>query len=228
MDLNGFSNLLTAASAAVIESISGSLVVVQSGGRGFGAGIVWDSSGLILTNQHVLQGGRAWRGQTRASQAGSQLQIALADGRVFPAQVVSRDPEIDLALLKIEAGGLPAVPVADSRSLRVGEFVMAIGHPWGQRGMVTAGLISGLGTAQTRGRRGSVEIIRSDVRLAPGNSGGPLVNAAGEVIGLNTMIVGGDLGVAIPIHLVAEFARRNAPGPGKVQPRQQPGSEWVI
>lgn len=213
MNLNGFLNRLTAATAAMIETVSNSLVVVQCGRRGFGAGIIWDSSGLILTNQHVVERG--------------QLQVGLADGRQFPAQVVSRDSEIDLALLKIEAEDLPAAPIADSRSLRVGEFVLAVGHPWGQHGMVTAGLISGLGTAETRGRRGSVEIIRSDVRLAPGNSGGPLVNAAGQVIGLNTMIVGGDLGVAIPIHLVSEFARRNAPGAADFQPRQ-PRSEAVI
>jgi serine protease Do len=206
----------------MIESISNSLVVVQSGQRGFGAGIIWDSSGLILTNQHVVQGDQA-----RISQEHLRLQVGLADGRQFPARIVSRDPEIDLALLKIEAGDLAAAAIADSRSLRVGEFVMAVGHPWGQRGMVTAGLISGLGTAETRGPRGSVEIIRSDVRLAPGNSGGPLVNAAGRVIGLNTMIVGGDLGVAIPIHLVAEFAGRNASGiAGLKQPR--PETEIVI
>ncbi len=222
MELNGFLNTLTAAAAAVIESISTCLVVVQSGRRGFGAGIIWDSSGLILTNQHVVQGN-----PTRIGMSGGRLQVELADGRQLQAQVVSRDPEIDLALLKIEAEDLAAAPIADSRSLRVGEFVMAVGHPWGQRGMVTAGLISGLGTAETRGQRGSVEIIRSDVRLAPGNSGGPLVNAAGQVIGLNTMVVGGDLGVAIPIHLVAEFARRTAPGPVEMHPRRS-RSELII
>jgi serine protease Do len=222
MELNGFSNALTTAAGNVIASISNSLVVVLCGRRGFGAGIIWDSSGLILTNQHVVQGGKS-----RIDLAKNPVQVGLADGRQFPARVVSRDPEIDLALLKIEAGDLTAAPIADTRSLRVGEFVMAVGHPWGQRGMVTAGLISGLGTAETRGQRGSVEIIRTDVRLAPGNSGGPLVNAAGQVIGLNTMIVGGDLGVAIPIHLVAEFARRNAPGTTGAQQRQ-PISEVVI
>ncbi len=224
MKQNGFSNALTAAAAELVESLQNSLVVIQSGRRGFGAGIIWDSSGLILTNQHVAQGGRS-----RISMAGSRLQVSLADGRQFPAQVVGQDPEIDLALLKIEAGDLQAAPLADSRSLRVGEFVMAIGHPWGQRGMVTAGLISGLGKAETRGRRGSVEIIRSDVRLAPGNSGGPLVNAAGQVIGLNTMIVGGDLGVAIPIHLAAEFAAvADQNDPEAEHHAHRPRSEFVV
>jgi len=227
MKQNGFMNALTDATVELIGSVWDSLVVVQSGRHGFGAGIIWDASGLILTNQHVAQGGRR-----RFRPAESRLQIGLADGRKFPAQIVGRDPEIDLALLKIEAEGLPAAPIADSHALRVGEFVMAVGHPWGQRGLVTAGLISGLGRADTRGPRGSVEIIRSDVRLAPGNSGGPLVNAAGQVIGLNTMIVGGDLGVAIPIHLAAEFAAsagitpRESPTPETASPGSR--SEFIV
>jgi serine protease Do len=80
-----------------------------------------------------------------------------------------------------------------------------VGHPWGQRGFVTGGIISSLGEAPTRGPRRSVPIIRSDVTLAPGNSGGPLANAAGGVIGINTLVIGGDLGVAIPSHLVEAF-----------------------
>jgi len=225
MKQNGFPYGLTAATAELIASVEKSLVVIHSGRRGFGAGIIWDASGLILTNQHVVQGGHP-----RFGPADRRLQVELADGRRFPAQVVGRDPEIDLALLKIEADDLHVALIADSHALRVGEFVMAIGHPWGQRGMVTAGLISGLGQAETRGPRGSVEIIRSDARLAPGNSGGPLVNAAGQVIGLNTMIVGGDLGVAIPIHLATEFSAtaglpaRNAPGIASPRGR----SEFVV
>jgi serine protease Do len=90
----------------------------------------------------------------------------------------------------------------------VGQYVLAIGHPWGQRGVVTAGLISGLSKAHTRGPRGEIEIIRSDARLAPGNSGGPLVNAWGAVIGINTLIVGGDQGIALPSHTADEFVNR--------------------
>ena len=222
MKTNGFSNAMATAAAEMIAAVENSLVIVQSGRRGFGAGIIWDASGLILTNQHVIQGGHR-----RFGPVSPQLQVELADGRRFPARILKRDPEIDLALLKIEADQLPAAPLADSHHLRVGELVMAIGHPWGQRGMVTAGLISGLGRAQTRGPRGSVEIIRSDVRLAPGNSGGPLVNAAGEVVGLNTMIVGGDLGVAIPIHLAIEFAA-GAHHPVPPAPAVGPRSEMIV
>jgi serine protease Do len=98
--------------------------------------------------------------------------------------------------------------IADSRILRVGQYVMAIGHPWGERGLVTGGMISGLGTLGADNRRGPVEIIRTDVRLAPGNSGGPLVNVSGAVVGLNTMIVGGDLGVAVPSHVASAFVQQ--------------------
>ena len=222
MKTNGFSNAMATAAAEMIAAVENSLVMVQSGRHGFGAGIIWDASGLILTNQHVVQGGRR-----RFVPVSQQLQVELADGRRFPARILKHDPEIDLALLKIEADQLPAAPLADSHTLRVGELVMAIGHPWGQRGMVTAGLISGLGRAQTRGPRDSVEIIRSDVRLAPGNSGGPLVNAAGQVVGLNTMIVGGDLGVAIPIHLAIEFAAGARP-PLHPAPAVGPRSEMIV
>jgi serine protease Do len=99
----------------------------------------------------------------------------------------------------------PAAPVADSHDLRVGQIALAIGHPWGQIGAASAGVISGLGSVPVRGKRGSVQVIRTDVRLAPGNSGGPLMNAAGGVIGINTMILGGDLGVAIPSNVVNAF-----------------------
>ncbi len=105
----------------------------------------------------------------------------------------------------MEADDLPPALIADSRSLRVGQMVLAVGHPWGQRGVVTAGIISGLSSAQTNGPRRSVPVIRSDVTLAPGNSGGPMVNAVGGVVGINTMIIGGDLGVAIPSQLVSAF-----------------------
>jgi serine protease Do len=127
-----------------------------------------------------------------------------------PSRLVAAEPEIDLAILQAELNGdfnsnLPAAPIADSRSLRVGQIVLAIGHPWGQLAAVSVGILTGLGEAQVHGQRGTVPILRTDVGLAPGNSGGPLMNAAGGVIGINTMIVGGDLGVAIPSQVVESF-----------------------
>lgn len=183
---------------ALTRRVQRSLALIQSGRYGFGAGVIWRRDGLIVTNNHVV------------ARARSRLLVTLDDGRQYPARVAARKPDSDLALLQIDAHDLPAALVADSRSLRIGQLVLAIGHPWGQRGMVTAGIISGLGAAQTRS--GEIPVIRSDVKLAPGNSGGPLVNAAGGVIGINTMIVGGDLGIAVPAHLVEAFVQRSLEG----------------
>jgi len=196
-------NLLAEAASDVVRRVQRSLVVLHNGRHGIGAGVIWSRDGLILTNHHVAASGR--------------LRAALPDGQELPIDVLAQDPEIDLALLRVEAQDLPAALVADSRDLRVGQYVLAVGHPWGQRGVVTAGLISGLSTAHTRGPRGSVDVIRSDVRLAPGNSGGPLVNAAGAVVGINTMIWGGDQGIAIPSHVASAFAE------GAMQPREKSG-----
>ena len=194
---------LTDAAEEVLQRVQRSLVVLHNGRHGVGAGVIWGRNGnagaYILTNYHVVAHGR-------------QVRAALEDGSEIPTRLVATDEEIDLALLQIQAGDLPPAMVADSRSLRVGQLVLAVGHPWGQRGAVTAGLISGLSKAQTRGRRGEVEIIRSDVRLAPGNSGGPLVNAGGAVVGINTMIVGGDQGIAIPSHVAQAFVEQATKG----------------
>ena len=183
--------------SALVERVQRSLVVVRVGKHGVGAGVIWRRDGLIVTNQHVA-GHHSLFGR-------AHLQVTLADGRDFPARLLAQDPEIDLALLQIDDQDSPAAQIADSRSVRVGQLILAVGHPWGQLGFVTAGVVSGLSQAQTRGPRGSVDIIRSDVSLAPGNSGGPLVNAGGGVIGINTMIVGGDLGVAIPTQVINSF-----------------------
>jgi serine protease Do len=192
-DLSG---ALTDATAEIVRRVQRSLVVLHNGRHGIGAGVVWSRNGspgaYILTNNHVVAHGR-------------QVRVALENGAEYPARLVAADEEIDLALLHVEAGDLTPAMIADSRSLRVGQLVLAVGHPWGQRGVVTAGLVSGLSKAQTRGQRGEVEVIRSDVRLAPGNSGGPLVNANGAVVGINTMIVGGDQGIAIPSHVANAF-----------------------
>lgn len=177
--------------ADLVASLTRGLVVIQAKRFGAGAGIVWSKDGLILTNNHVL--GR------------HAPLITFADDRQVEASVLVRDPEVDLALLRIEEHDLEPLPIGDSTRVRVGEMALAIGHPWGQRAAVTAGIISHLSNVQTSGRRGVIPIIRTDARLAPGNSGGPLVNAAGEVIGINTMIVGGDQGVAVLSAVALEF-----------------------
>ena len=206
------SSLLTEELSAAIQRIQRSLVVIRDGrryaSRGMGAGVVWQR-GLVLTNYHVVKHART-------------SGVSLPDGGEFSARLIAAHPAIDLALLQIDDDRTPPAMIADSRILRVGQYVMAIGHPWGERGLVTGGVISGLGALDTGYRRGPVEIIRTDVHLAPGNSGGPLVNMSGAVIGLNTMIVGGDLGVAVPSHVASAFVQRVLAPKGDLQPGEEP------
>ena len=185
-----FSEMINDTLDQAVQRVKRSMLVVRNG-HGAGAGVAWRKGGYVITNKHVIGRGR--------------VQVLLPDGRDVPAHLLASDPEIDLALLQVDAPTLPPALVADSHNLRIGQMVLAVGHPWGQRNLVTAGIISGLSHAQTNGRRGSVPVIRSDVVLAPGNSGGPMVNAVGAVVGINTMIVGGDVGVAIPSQVVNSF-----------------------
>lgn len=190
-----FSASMTNALSELIKHVQRSLVMVHNGRHSVGTGILWRRGGFILTNQHVL--GRKKR-----------VRVTLEDGSEALASVLAREAEIDLVLLQVELPDLPVALIADSRQVKVGQIVLAVGHPWGQRGVVTAGIISGLGSATTRRKGEKLPIFRSDVTLAPGNSGGPLVNTLGGVIGINTMIVGGDLGVAIPSQVAEGFVAR--------------------
>jgi serine protease Do len=183
----------SAEATTLVERTRPSVVQVRSAGRGNGTGVIWRADGAIITNDHVI------------AETGGQVEVLLSDGRRFTAQVVNRAPHLDLALLKIDATDLPAARVANSEAVRVGELVFAIGHPWGQPWVTTAGIISGLGELSAPDGR-KAPYLRSDVRLAPGNSGGPLLNASGEVIGINAMVFGGDLSVAIPSHVAARWA----------------------
>jgi len=175
---------LSSDSSAVrmIEDVQRSVVQVRSSGRGIGAGVLWPGDGLVLTNHHVISGRRR-RGNIR---------VALHDGRTLDADVVKSGRRLDLALLRLEGdhGDLPPAPVGDSDALRVGELVYAIGHPWGRVGAVSAGIVGGVGEVRGQGRSSSTRYVRSDVALAPGNSGGPLLNARGEVVAINAMIFG--------------------------------------
>jgi serine protease Do len=170
------------AGVRMIEDAQRSVVQVRSSGRGIGAGVIWPGDGLVLTNHHVISGRRR-RGNIR---------VALHDGRTLDADVVKSGRDLDLALLRLEGdhGDLPAAPVGDSDALRVGELVYAIGHPLGSVGAVSAGVVGGVGELRGPGRGFSARYVRSDVALAPGNSGGPLLNARGEVVAINAMIFG--------------------------------------
>jgi Trypsin-like serine proteases, typically periplasmic, contain C-terminal PDZ domain len=181
---------------SIVNRVQRSLVLVRNGQMGAGAGIIWRHEGIILTNNHVAGNGR--------------LTVYLKDGSEYPARLVGHDPNIDVAVLQIEAHNLPTALITDTRDLKVGQFVFAVGHPWGQIGYVTMGIISALTSVSTRDNR-EIPIIRTDAALAPGNSGGPLVNAVGGVIGINTMIVGGDQGVAIPSQVANSFLEQLLP-----------------
>jgi serine protease Do len=178
------------AGTRMIEEAQKSVVQVRSGGRGIGAGVIWPGDGLILTNHHVVAGRRRRRDKVR---------LSLRDGRMLDARVVKNDRSLDLALLRLEGKfeDLPVAPVGDSDALRVGELVYAIGHPWGSVGAVSAGIVGGMGELRGPRRGSSARYVRSDVALAPGNSGGPLLNARGEVVAINAMIFG-QMALSIP------------------------------
>lgn len=212
----------TAELVQMIDRAQAGVVQVRTERRGIGSGVIWSANGQIITNHHVVEG--------RAS-----VQVLLTDERQLEATVVASDPSLDLALLKIAAADLPALSAGDSARLRVGELVFAVGHPWGVRGVATAGIVSGLGQTRAPGRQRPAPYVRTDTRLAPGNSGGPLINARGEVVGINSMVFGGDLGIAIPSQVVLEWlsslpARRGHLGAG-VQPvrlRLDPGERGEV
>jgi serine protease Do len=198
--MSSFANVASQEMAVIVEAAKASVVQVLSGGRGIGTGVVWRSNtnlSEIVTNAHVVMGAE------HNHKAG--IRVVTNDGKTFDATVTASNAQLDLAMLKIDVGNLPVAKVADSRELRVGEWVFAIGNPWGNVGVVTSGIVSGTGSIEMRGTDRKATYIRSDVRLAPGNSGGPLLDAEGAVIGINAMIFGGDLSVAIPSHVATEW-----------------------
>jgi serine protease Do len=172
----------------VAEALRRTTVQVSSGGRGFGSGVILSSDGLIVTNAHVVRS--------------SHAQVKLWDGRTLEAVVTSRDLTRDLAAaLLASASGLPTATLADSSKARVGELVLAVGNPLGFVGALSTGIIHAAGSVRGLGMS---SWLQADVQLAPGNSGGPLADAQGRVLGINTMVAGG-LALAIPSNDVARF-----------------------
>jgi serine protease Do len=159
--------------------------------QSLGSGFIISADGYILTNNHVVD-------------KATDIKVSLAGGRIFEAKLIGKSPEIDLALIKVEATGLPTVELGDSDALEVGDWVVAIGNPFGLNQTVTAGIVSAKGRVVGIGPYD--DLIQTDAAINPGNSGGPLFNIRGEVVGINTVIIasGQNLGFAIPITLVKE------------------------
>jgi len=162
--------------------------------QGIGSGVITTKDGYILTNNHVVEGA-------------DEVKVALQDGREFTAKVVGRDPKSDVAVIKIEAKDLPAVPMADSDKVEVGDVVLAVGNPFGIGQTVTTGIVSATGRAHMG--LDYEDFIQTDAAINPGNSGGALVDAEGRLIGINTAILsrsGGNQGIgfAIPVNLARD------------------------
>jgi S1-C subfamily serine protease len=187
--LDAYSNAVT----KVVERVGPSVVRldIRHGGRGLagsGSGVILSPDGLVLTNSHVVQG---------AKRAG----VTLLDGRSLSGRVLGDDPDTDLALIRIdEDATLPPAKLGNSKRLKPGEIAIAIGNPFGFDASVTAGVISALGRS-LRSKNGRMidDVIQTDAALNPGNSGGPLVSSAGEVIGINTAIIGGAQGICFAV-----------------------------
>lgn len=163
--------------------------------QSLGSGVIVDAErGYVLTNNHVID---------RAA----EISVTLQDGRQLSATLVGTDPEVDVAVIRIPAEELTAIPLADSAALRVGDFVLAIGNPFGLQHTVTSGIVSALGRSGL-GIEGFEDFIQTDASINPGNSGGPLVNLRGELVGINTAIIGpagGNVGIgfAIPSNMAS-------------------------
>lgn len=169
--------------------------------QGSGSGFVFDPAGKILTNYHVVQGAHA-------------IEVELSDDRTFMAQVVGADPHTDVAVIAVEAQGLPALALGDSDEIRVGDWVLAIGNPFGLSHTVSAGIISARGRSgqdvKLEDPRAYYSFLQTDASINPGNSGGPLIDLSGRVVGMNTAInpEANSIGFAIPVNMLRELLPR--------------------
>ncbi|HEY8259442.1 MAG TPA: trypsin-like peptidase domain-containing protein [Gemmatimonadales bacterium] len=190
MAITSFAALSALPIAEELEHVAAALrevtVRVRIGGSGEGAGVLWRPDGIVVTNAHVARG-----------RAG---EVRLPDGRTVDATLAARDARLDLAALRIPAGTYPIAAHCEATSLVPGALVLAFGHPLGVPNALSLGVVHHVASDDS----GEPRWIRADIRLSPGNSGGPLADAHGRVVGINTLVAGG-LGYALPLNIVARF-----------------------
>ena len=205
---------LERAQVVTAERVGPAVVSVRTD-QGLGSGVIYDSGGLILTNAHVVQGSRT-------------IAVRLSDGRRLDGRVLGQDVGFDLAVVKVDATGLPAAPLGDSSALKVGQFVVAIGNPYGLDSTVTTGVVSALNRPISEGQQSYAQpMIQTNAAINPGNSGGPLVDLQGNIIGINTLVAAPQgypaqgLGFAVPVDTAKRVAPQLAQS-GKVTQSGQP------
>lgn len=184
-----------AESARLSKQVHASLVRVESGRWGAGAGTIWHAEGLILTNSHVARS--------------RKLRVTLPDGQRAAAQVLARSRDLDLAALTVDLSDLPVIELGDSAALQPGHWVMAFGHPWGVEGAATAGVVIGQGAELPERPAFGGDWLAVGLHYRPGHSGGPLIDSSGRLVGINTVMVGPDVGLAVPVHEVKSFLKHS-------------------
>lgn len=184
--------------ALMIETVRQSLVQIRSDEGSIGAGTIWHSDGLIITNAHVVMDRHRQR----------DLWVTLSNDEDYEAQLLAYDQHADLAALAIDGHDFPTIQIGDSHALKAGQYVMAAGHPWGVVDALTAGIVIGMG-ANLPEQFDDREWLALDMKMRPGHSGGPLVNSAGQLVGINTLIRGPEVSFAIPVHIVKAFLKES-------------------
>ena len=187
-----------------------SLAQVAAGRRGSGSGVIFSSDGLVVTNAHVVS-------ERKGRRPVRDLRVTLPAGAVVAARLLAKDDGLDVAVLQIEApdGELPElhpIELGDSQALRPGQWVMAMGYPWGVAGAAAGGIVIGAGPDLPESPGIGRDWIAVDLSLRPGYSGGPLVDHQGRLIGMSTMMAGLDVGMAVPVHVIKEFVKENIGG----------------